>query len=232
VSTTAILLCAGKGERLAAGVNKALAPLAGRPLFTWSLEALERCAAIQSIVIVGPVRTLTEALAASGLNAAKVIAWSEGGRERQHSVGRGLHHLPDGCTHVAVHDSARALVTPALIARVVGDALEHGAAIAATPLADTLKRVALGVIETTVPRQGLWCAQTPQVFRRDWLEQAHAAATAMATDDAALVEAQGQRVRVTAGDPLNLKITTPHDLAFAEAWLAHRATAHAGPGAA
>jgi len=227
MSTTAILLCAGRGERLAAGVDKALAPLAGRPLFTWSLEALERCAAIQSIVMVGPVRTLKEALAASGLNASKIVAWSEGGRERQHSVARGLHVLPEGCTHVAVHDSARALVTPALIARVVGDALEHGAAIAATPLADTLKRVALDVIETTVPRQGLWCAQTPQVFRRDWLEQAHAAAAGMATDDAALVEAQGHRVRVTPGETLNLKITTPHDLAFAEAWLAQRA-AHAG----
>jgi 2-C-methyl-D-erythritol 4-phosphate cytidylyltransferase len=231
VSTVAILLCAGRGERLAAGVDKALAPLAGRPLFTWSLEALERCAAIHGIVIVGPVRTLEEALAASGLNAAKVVAWSEGGRERQHSVARGLHVLPADCTHVAVHDSARALVTPALIARVVGAALEHGAAIAATPLSDTLKRVALDVIETTVPRQGLWCAQTPQVFRRDWLEQAHAAATALATDDAALVEAQGHRVRVTAGEALNLKITTSHDLAFAEAWLAHRAAAHAGRGA-
>jgi len=228
MSTTAILLCAGRGERLAAGVDKALAPLAGRPLFTWSLEALERCPAIHAIVIVGPVRTLKEALAASGLNAAKVIAWSEGGRARQHSVARGLHQLPEGCTHVAVHDCARALVTPALIARVVGDALEHGAAIAATPLADTLKRVALDVIETTVPRQGLWCAQTPQAFRRDWLEQAHAAATAIATDDAALVEAQGHRVRVTMGEGLNLKITTPHDLAFAEAWLAHRAAPTGG----
>src|SRR5262249_13783662 len=112
MSTTAILLCAGRGERLAAGVDKALALLAGRPLFTWSLEALERCPAIHAVVVVGPARTLQPALAASGLNAAKVVAWSEGGRERQHSVARGLHHLAEGCTHVAVHDSARALVTP------------------------------------------------------------------------------------------------------------------------
>jgi 2-C-methyl-D-erythritol 4-phosphate cytidylyltransferase len=231
VSTIALLLCAGRGERLAAGVDKALAPLAGRPLFTWSLEALERCGAIHGVVMVGPVRPLKELLAASGLAGSRIVGWTEGGRERQHSVGRGLHLLPDDCTHVAVHDAARALVTPALIARVVGDALQHGAAIAAVPLADTLKRVALEVIETTVPRQGLWCAQTPQVFRRDWLEQAHAAATAIATDDAALVEAQGHPVRVTPGDPLNLKITTPQDLAFAEAWLARHA-ANASPGGA
>ena len=222
MSATAILLCAGRGERLGAGVDKALAPLAGRPLFTWSLEALERCPAIDAVVVVGPVKPLRELLAAAGLAAAKVVGWTEGGRERQHSVARGLHVLPEGCTHVAIHDAARALVTPGLIARVVGDARTHGAAIAAVPLADTLKRVALGVIETTVPRQGLWCAQTPQAFRRDWIEAAHAAAGAVATDDAALVEALGHRVRVTEGDPLNLKITTAADLAFAESWLARR----------
>ncbi len=220
MSTVALLLCAGKGERLGAGMDKALVPLAGRPLFTWSLEALERCDAVQGIVMVGPSRTLQELVAASGLAPRKIVAWTEGGRERQQSVARGLAALPPDCTHVAVHDAARALVTPAVIARVVGDARTHGAAIAAIPLADTLKRVSLEVIETTVPRQGLWCAQTPQVFRRDWLEAAHAAASAVATDDAALVEAIGHPVRVSAGEPLNFKVTTAQDLALAEAWLA------------
>lgn len=223
MSVTAILLCAGRGDRLGAAVDKAMAPLAGRPLFTWSLEALQRTPVIERIVVVGPTQRLRDLLAASGMGADKVAAWSEGGRERQDSVARGLQALPEDTTLVAIHDCARALVTPELIGRVVADALQHGAAIAAVPLADTLKRGALGAIETTVPRQGLWCAQTPQAFRRDWIEAGHAAATTRtthrATDDAALVEALGHRVHLTAGDPLNLKITTPQDHELAEAWL-------------
>jgi 2-C-methyl-D-erythritol 4-phosphate cytidylyltransferase len=224
VSTAAILLCAGRGERLGAGIEKALAPLAGRPLFAWSLEALERCTAVDGIVVVGPVRKLQDVLGAAGLGPGKIVGWTEGGRERQDSVARGLRATPAAFDLIAVHDSARALVTPDLVARVVGDAVTHGAAIAAVPLEDTLKRVALGRIEDTVPRASLWRAQTPQAFRRDWLEAAHGAAGGRraATDDAALVEALGHPVRVTAGDPLDFKITTPQDLALAEAWLARR----------
>jgi 2-C-methyl-D-erythritol 4-phosphate cytidylyltransferase len=219
VSVTAILLCAGRGTRLDAGVDKALAPLAGSPLFLWSLQALERTPAVQHIVMVGPVARLKELLAASGSAPAKIAAWCEGGRERQDSVARGLRDLPADTTLVAIHDCARALVTPDVISRVIADALEHGAAIAAVPLTDSLKRASLQVIETTVPRQGLWCAQTPQVFRRDWIEAAHAAATARATDDSSLVEALGHRVHLTAGPPLNFKITSAQDLELAEAWL-------------
>ena len=218
MTTTAILLCGGKGERLGAAMEKALVPLAGRPLFTWGLEALERTPAIERIVVVGPVKRMKELLATSGLAPRKIAAWCEGGRERQDSVARGLQLLPDDATLVAIHDCARALVTPELIARVVADAIQHGGAIAALPLADTLKRGTLGVIEATVPRQGLWCAQTPQVFRREWIVAAHAAASGKATDDAALVESLGHRVHLTPGDPLNFKITTPQDLDLAEAW--------------
>jgi 2-C-methyl-D-erythritol 4-phosphate cytidylyltransferase len=124
---------------------------------------------------------------------------------------------------VAVHDSARAMVSAALVARVIAEALEGGAAIAALPLEDTVKRATLRSIDTTVPRAGLWRAQTPQVFRRDWLEAAHAAAGTAATDDAALVEALGRPVRLTPGDTLNFKITTLDDLRLAEAWLADHA---------
>lgn len=223
MSCTAILLCAGRGERLAADVPKAQVMLAGRPLFTWSLAAFERAASIDAIVVVGAVRTLQELLAASGLGTRKIVAWCEGGRERQDSVARGLHVVPETADLVAVHDAARALVTAEVIDRVVGDALVHGAAIAAVPLEDTLKRTTLQTIDATVPRASLWRAQTPQVFRRAWLAEAHAGATAKATDDAALVEALGHPVRVTPGDPLNMKITTAGDLALAEAWLERRA---------
>ncbi len=224
MSVGALLLCAGQGERLGAGVPKAFVPLAGRPLFTWSLEALERCAAVECVVVVGPARTLQELLAASGLAAPKVAAWCEGGRERQHSVAKGLGALPPECDLVLVHDAARALATPALFTRVAGAARQHGAAIAALPVDDTLKRGRLDVIEDTVPRANLWRAQTPQGFRRDWLEAAHASTTALATDDAALVESLGHRVRLTMGESTNFKITTPDDLRLAEAWLAARST--------
>jgi 2-C-methyl-D-erythritol 4-phosphate cytidylyltransferase len=222
VSVCAVLLCAGRGERLNASLPKAFVPLAGRPLFTWSYEALHRCDAIDGIVLVGPVRTLRELLAASGMITSKLVAATEGGEQRQHSVGRGLHVLPPNCTHVAVHDSARALVTPEVIARAVAEGLEHGAAIAAIPQADTLKQGTLGVITGTVSRAGLWAAQTPQVFRRDWLERAHREASEVATDDAALVEWLGHPVRLAMGDSLNFKITTPTDLALAESWLTQR----------
>ena len=222
MSVCAVLLCAGRGERLNASLPKAFVPLAGRPLFTWSYEALHRCDAIDGIVLVGPVRTLRELLAASGMITSKLVAATEGGEQRQHSVGRGLHVLPPNCTHVAVHDSARALVTPEVIARAVAEGLEHGAAIAAIPQADTLKQGTLGVITGTVSRAGLWAAQTPQVFRRDWLERAHREASEVATDDAALVEWLGHPVRLAMGDSLNFKITTPTDLALAESWLTQR----------
>jgi 2-C-methyl-D-erythritol 4-phosphate cytidylyltransferase len=223
VNAGAILLCAGRGQRLGAGMDKALVPLAGRPLFAWSLEAFERAAGIAGIVVVGPVKKLQAALAPAGVPAAKIVAWCEGGRERQDSVAAGLRALPEAFDLVAVHDSARALITPELIGRVLADALAHGAAIAAVPIEDTIKRARLGAVEATVPRANLWRAQTPQVFRRDWLVAAHAAGGLSATDDAALLEAQGHRVHLTEGDPMNLKVTTAADLALAGAWLAARA---------
>ena len=201
------------------GVPKAAVSLAGRPLFVWSLEALAQCPAIEAVIVVGPVRVLREALAASGVSSAKIVAWVEGGRERHESVARGLGALPPACTMVAIHDSARALASPELIERVIADALQHGAAIAAIALPDTLKRASLGVVEDTIPRASLWCAQTPQVFRRDWVELAHQAKNHHATDDAVLVEALGHRVHLTPGDSVNFKITTPRDLELAEAWL-------------
>ncbi len=222
MKAAAILLCGGRGERLGRGDVKALIALGGRALFTWSLEALQRCPAIEAIVVVGDAAQLKPAVAGASLTEARIAAWTPGGRERQDSVASGLAVLPPGFDLVAVHDSARALVTPELIGRVVADAAAHGAAIAAVALEDTLKRGTLQTIEQTVPRTGLWRAQTPQAFRRDWLERAHAEAHGLATDDAALVEALGLRVHLTEGDPMNFKITRPRDLELAEACLAAR----------
>jgi 2-C-methyl-D-erythritol 4-phosphate cytidylyltransferase len=224
VSVGAILLAGGTGKRLGLDVEKPLVPLVGRPLFAWSLEALERCDAIQGIVVVGPPGWLDEMLTNCGIVAVKVVAWVDGGRERRDSVANGLKALPPEFDLIVVHDCARVLVTPPLIARVIADAMMAGASIAAVPLEDTLKRGTLNRIDATVPRTGLWRAQTPQAFRRDWLTEAHASARGAATDDAMMVEACGHPVRITAGDSLNFKVTNPRDLSLAAAWLTARAT--------
>jgi 2-C-methyl-D-erythritol 4-phosphate cytidylyltransferase len=223
MSVGAILLAGGTGKRLGLDVEKPLVPLVGRPLFAWSLESLERCDAVQGIVVVGPPGRRDEMLTTCGIAAVKVVAWVDGGRQRRDSVAYGLRALPPEYDLIAVHDCARVLVTPQLIARVVADAMMGGASIAAIPLEDTLKRGTLHRIDATVPRTGLWRAQTPQVFRRDWLVEAHANTKGVATDDSMMVEACGHAVRITEGDSLNFKITTPRDLALAAAWLTARA---------
>ena len=223
MSVGAILLAGGTGKRLGLDVEKPLVPLCGRPLFAWSLEALERCDAVQGIVVVGPHGKVDEMLTTCGIAAVKVVAWVDGGRERRDSVASGLKALPPEYDLIVVHDCARVLVNPPLIARVIADAMMAGASIAAIPLEDTLKRGTLNRIDATVPRTGLWRAQTPQAFRRDWLQEAHANMRGVATDDAMMVEACGHAVRITEGDSLNFKITTPRDLALASAWLTARA---------
>ncbi len=153
----------------------------------------------------------------------------EGGAERFDTIALALAALEPEVDHVAVHDAARPCLTPEQVAAVFAAAVEHGAALLAVPVADTLKRVGPDhrTIET-VPRLGLFGAQTPQVFRRDWLEQAYAARETLlkggvtVTDDAQLVEALGHPCVVVLGSAMNLKITTPDDLLLAAAILRSR----------
>ena len=147
----------------------------------------------------------------------------EGGAERADSVANALEATDPSCDFVAVHDAARPCLTAELVDAVFSAAVAHGAAILAVPVADTLKRAdASGRIVETVPRAGLHGAQTPQAFRRDLLVRAYANRTRLpgaATDDALLVESLGHPVRVVAGSPMNLKITTAADLRLASAIL-------------
>lgn len=145
-----------------------------------------------------------------------------GGVERQDSMQAGLASLPGSIGIVAVHDAARCLVDPEDVARVVDAARASGAAILAARVADTLKRVAGDRIVETPDRADYWAAQTPQVFRRDWLEEAIRAAAQTgrrATDDAALVEALGRAVQVVEARHPNPKITRPEDLVLARVLL-------------
>ena len=219
----AVVVAAGRGERLGAP-DKVVVPLAGRPMLTWSLRALEEAAAIGPVVVVAASHTLQpvrQIVRDEGL--VKVHAIAVGGARRQDSVAAGLDALPEGIEIVVIHDGARPLADPELFDRCVAAAAESGAAIAATPVPDTLKRVAAGVITATIDRSGLWAAQTPQAFRWDVLRQAMTTASGeTVTDEARLCEVAGVPVAVVSSSPANLKVTHAQDMPVADALLKAR----------
>jgi 2-C-methyl-D-erythritol 4-phosphate cytidylyltransferase len=220
----ALVLAAGRGERLGAAAPKAFVLLAGRPLILYSLEILEQVSDIERVQpVLGAADVARfEELRPQTRGLAKLAPPVAGGRERQDSMRAGLAALPQSLELVAVHDAARPLVRRTDVSRVIEAARAHGAAILAVPVADTLKRVRQGVVLETPPRAECWAAQTPQVFRAQLLREALAKADAegwTATDDAQLVERLGVPVHVVPGHPSNFKITTATDLARAEAWL-------------
>jgi 2-C-methyl-D-erythritol 4-phosphate cytidylyltransferase len=238
----ALILAAGRGERLGAAEPKALAELAGRPLYSWSLEVLRRVPAIERIVLALPpgVAAPAELADAEDANLAEGSSFAErptlpetiaiqGGAVRSETVRLALAAAPPAQEElVLVHDAARPLLTVALAETVIA-AVRDGdldGAIAASPVTDTIKRVGSDrVIDETLQRSELWAVQTPQVFRRAALERAldvPAEVLAQATDDAWLVERSGGRVAVVEAPRENLKITTPFDLRLAELLLALR----------
>lgn len=218
----ALLLGAGRGERLRHALPKALVPLDGQPLIAHALATLEATPEIDLVVPVVPEseqRAFESALAVLH-DSGKRWPCVPGGVERQDSVAAGLRALPEDVGWVAVHDAARPRVRVADVSRVVAAAREAGAAILAVPAADTLKRVRDGLVVETPPRSECWAAQTPQVFAVDLLRDALGRAAAegrRGSDCSQLVEALGVPVRVVEGDPGNFKITAPRDLALAEA---------------
>ena len=219
-SVGAIIASAGASSRMG-GVDKVLAPLGGAPLIARTVAAFEQSPHVGSIMLMvasqnrDAVRTLAVRLGWS-----KVVQVCEGGPRRQDTVRLGLEALP-GCDWVVVHDGARPLVSGKLIGDGLAAAAPTGAAVAVIPASETIKRVAPdGRVLETLDRSSLAIAQTPQVFRHDLLERAHREVTDDVTDDAAMVERLGIEVRVFEGDPANLKVTTPADLAVAEALLA------------
>ncbi len=222
MSTAAIVVAAGPGRRLGAAQPKAFVPLRGEALFLHALRALLASPAIERAVLVVPPGAMQQAedLLAASAPLRTVPSLVEGGRERQDSVRHGLAAAGD-IELIAIHDAARPFVSRAVIEAAIAAAGQHGASIVAVPATDTVKRVhADGWIEATPSREGLWLAQTPQVFAAELIRRAHAqaASATAATDDAALVERLGTRVYVVPGNPENRKITTPDDLRWAE-WL-------------
>ncbi len=222
-----LIAAAGSGRRMGAGRNKLLLPLAGRPLLAWTLEAALACGEIRWIALVGQPADQEEVMAMVTAAAPdRPVHWIEGGATRQDSVSRGLAALPAEAETVLIHDGARCLVEPELIARCA-QAVQGGAAvIAATPVTDTIKRVdRTGLVLDSPDRSSLWAAQTPQGFPVGPLRAAHARALGegwLVTDDASLFERLGWPVQVIPAPESNIKITTRFDLDIAEAVLAQR----------
>lgn len=216
-----VIVAAGSGTRM--GRPKQFLPLAGRPVCEWALQAFLDCPEVAKVALVMTPENVAEH--GKRLASARVVV-VEGGATRMGSVHNGFKALPAGVDVVAVHDGARPLVTPAVIRATVQEALRSGAAVAAVPAKDTLKRAGAGrVVAETPDRAAYWQAQTPQTYRRNVLEEAlrRFAHEADATDESQLVERAGHKVTLVEASYENIKITTPEDLVTASAHLAARA---------
>ena len=215
----------GRGVRM--GRKKQDIRVGARPLLRWTLDVFETAPEIAGVVVAVPAEDVG-AWRRRLRPCRKVRAVVAGGPERQESVARGLAAVPPATPWILVHDGARPCITRDLVRRVVEAARAHGAAIAALPVTETLKRGAGGRVAETVARDGLWAVQTPQGFRADLLREAHRRAAAdgvLGTDDATLVERLGAPVHLVSGLPGNVKITRPEDLLLARRLLARPARA-------
>ena len=215
MSVWAILVAAGRGERLGSDQPKAFVKLGELPLLAEPLRRLDDSEWVDAVVVVTPPGWEEPAiLLAEELGAGKVRACVAGGETRAASVRAGLAEVPDDAAAVLVHDAARPLLSDEVIERVLAPLAEGwDGVVPGLPVSDTVKRVSAdGGVEDTVARDGLWTVQTPQAFPVDVLRRA-VASFGDATDCAGLVEAAGGRVKVVPGDPLLLKVTTADDLA-------------------
>ena len=205
----------GRGVRM--GRKKQDIRVGTRPVLRWTLDVLEASPEVEGVVVAVPAEDVPRWR--RRLRACrKVQAVVAGGPERQASVARGLAEVPVTVPWILVHDGVRPCITPALVHQVIEAARLHGAALAALPVAETLKHGVAGWVKATVPRDDLWAIQTPQGFRAELLREAHRRAAVdgvLGTDDGALVERLGAPVRLVPGLPGNVKITRPEDLPLA-----------------
>ncbi len=224
--TCAIIVAAGTSARLPGAVPKQFRPVAGRPILGHTLRAFDLCDAVDDVVAVVPEEHLlhtTEAVV-DRFRIAKVVKVVPGGSNRCRSVVAGLRAAGDGYDIAVVHDGVRPLVTPRLISLTVSEGSRHGAAVAALPVGETVKRGEGDFVIATLDRSRLYSAQTPQAFRTSVLVDSYekVGCDGGFTDDAAVVEAAGYKVRLVAGELENLKITYPLDIELMKVLLSHR----------
>jgi 2-C-methyl-D-erythritol 4-phosphate cytidylyltransferase len=216
----AVLVAAGRGERLGEDRPKAFVRLGELPLLAEPLRRLDESDWIDAVVVVAPAEWEEPAiLLAEEVGASKVTACVTGGATRTASVRAGVAEVPADATVILVHDAARPLLPDEVIGRLIGALGEgHDGAVPVLPVTDTVKRVRDGVVDETVRRDELVTVQTPQAFNAAALRAALAAGTE-GPDCASLVEANGGRIRTVEGDERLLKVTTRADLDRVAAWL-------------
>jgi len=223
--TAAVVPAAGRGVRLGPGEPKALRAVGGEPLLAHAVRGLWRSGEVDLVVVAAPPGAAPDVAALLRAAVPDVdVRVVEGGEARRQSVAAALAALDPATDVVLVHDAARAFTPPEVVRRVV-QAVRAGAAavVPVVPVTDTVKRVGEDdVVEATVDRSRLRAVQTPQGFRRDVLERAHREGAGDHTDDAGMVEAMGEQVRVVAGSDEAFKVTRPLDLVLAEALLRSR----------
>ena len=217
-----IIAAAGNSTRMGDGIDKQFVLIAGRPLLWHSIQLFNSLPGL-SRMLVTVSQSNEERVASLLRETVHNVQWQvvRGGSERQHSVRNAICLVDEASDLLLVHDGARPFVTMETVRQSIAAAVEHGAAAVAVPVKDTIKRAdASAVVQETLDRSNLWQIQTPQVFRREVLLRAHeraASAGVLATDDAALVEWAGGRVKLVHGSYLNFKVTTPEDVSLAKA---------------
>ncbi len=220
---TAIIPAAGLGKRFGEGVCKQFLMLRGKPIMIWALEVLEALPEISEIIPVlrdGDMETGIRMIEEYKISKVKRIA--PGGKERQDSVFHGLKLVDNKKGHVLVHDGARPFIEASFVAGAMARLKGYEGVVVGVPVKDTIKEVEDGEVRHTLSRDRLWSVQTPQVFSYETLYEAYMKASKDAfysTDDSALVEKYGGRIRIVMGSYKNIKITTPEDLKLAELFL-------------
>jgi len=225
MKVVALIVAAGLGKRMNAKISKPFIPIFGKPILAYTLEKFERCKLIKKICLIvnQEERDLCSKDIILKYNFSKVQELIAGGKTRQDSVYNGLKALNPDADIVVIHDGARPLVEETLIQNSIRTAQKYGAAIVAIPLKDTVKKSGKDFfINKTLNREEIWRAQTPQSFKYDIILSAYHQAYKdkfFTTDDAAIVEKYGHKVKMIIGSEENIKITTPFDIIIAENFL-------------
>lgn len=219
----AVVPAAGVGKRFGNGTNKPFETLGGKPLMLWAIESLGSLPEVSEIIPVikeDHMESAAELFERYGIQKVKRIA--PGGGERQESVFHGLSLIEDGNSIVLVHDGVRPLIEPHIVRFALRELKDCDGVVVGVPVKDTIKEVMDGMVSRTLSRDFLWAVQTPQIFRYEAIRQAHEKASAdsfSSTDDSALVERYGGKVKMIMGSYTNIKVTTPGDLLMAEQFL-------------
>lgn len=221
----AVVVSAGKGERMGSKIAKPFLMLEDLPVLVYPLKTLTQSKLVETIILVTGVLDIEycRTTIVEQYNLTKISKIVQGGVQRQDSVLEGLKQIPDDCDLVLIQDGVRPFITLEMIEQSIKDAWQYGAAIVGVPAKDTIKSADdKGIVTETLNRQELWLIQTPQVFKKDIILSAYRFAYQkgfFATDDSKLVEQIGLPVKLVMGSYKNIKITTPDDLVIAKAIL-------------